>query len=148
MTQGNTSGVHVWLVLWKATAAVRARAEESIAAMNLCLTDFAILEILLHKGALPVNRIGQKLFLTSGSISTAIDRIEKRGLAMRKPSSEDGRVTLVDLTDDGRELIERSFRQHELYMEAVMGALNSEERTTLLPLLRKMGRFADGLSRR
>ena len=145
MTQEDTSGVHIWLVLWKATAAVRARAEESIAAMNLCLTDFAILEVLLHKGALPVNTIGQRLFLTSGSITTAIDRLQKRDFVMRKPYPEDGRVTLVDLTDEGRELIERSFRQHELYMEAVMGALSGAERATLLPLLRKMGRFADNL---
>ncbi len=148
MAKEDTSGVHIWLVLWKATAAVKARAEESIAAMNLCLTDFAVLEVLLHKGTLPVNTIGQKVLVTSGSITTAIDRLQARGFVTRKPSVEDGRVTLVDLTDQGRELIEKSFRQHELYMEAVMGALNNEERVTLLPLLRKMGHFADRLEKR
>lgn len=145
MKEEDTSGIHVWLVLWKATAAVRARAEESIAAMDLCLSDFAMLEVLLHKGALPINEVGQRVMLTSGSISTAVDRLQRRGFVLRKPYSKDGRVTLVDLTEEGQKLIERSFRQHELYMEAVMGALSSGERATLLPLLRKMGRFAGGV---
>ena len=40
------------------------------------MSDFAVLEALLHKGAQPVNVIGKRVFLTSGSITTAIDRLE------------------------------------------------------------------------
>jgi len=63
-------GVHVWLILMKAYGAIEAVAAKSIADSNLGPSDFQILEILLHLGALPVYTIGRKIMLTSGSIST------------------------------------------------------------------------------
>jgi MarR family 2-MHQ and catechol resistance regulon transcriptional repressor len=68
------SGVHVFLVLWKAARAVEAYAEHSIAELEMCGSDFAVLEALLHKGPLPINEIGKKVLLTSGSITVAEDR--------------------------------------------------------------------------
>ncbi len=73
-------GVHLWLVLWKAYAALERQATRSIAALQLGYSDFAVLEALLHKGPTPVNAIGTKVNLTSGSISVAVDRLEERGL--------------------------------------------------------------------
>src|SRR3954453_23123120 len=57
-------GIHLWLVLWKAYDSLRKQAEQSIAAMGLNWSDFAVLEVLLHKGPLPVNTIGVKVMLT------------------------------------------------------------------------------------
>ena len=71
-----TSGIHLWLVLWKAFYALQARAMADIECLGLCLSDFAILELLLQKGPMPVNEIGCKVKLTSGSITVAIDRLE------------------------------------------------------------------------
>ena len=67
----DTSAVHLWLVLWKASRAVEAHAFKSIASQPICGSDFAVLEALLHKGPLPVNTIGPKVWLTPGSISVA-----------------------------------------------------------------------------
>lgn len=55
------SGVHVFLVLWKAASAVQAYAEKSISRLEMCGSDFAVLEAVLHKGPLPVNEIGKKV---------------------------------------------------------------------------------------
>jgi len=74
------SALHAWLILWKASHAVRENALRQIASTGLGLTDFAVLELLLHKGPSPVNVIGSKVFLTSGSVTTAIDRLENRNL--------------------------------------------------------------------
>src|SRR5207249_10407123 len=73
------SGVHVFLVLWKAARAAEAFAEKSISELEMCGSDFAVLEALLHKGPLPVNEIGKKVLLTSGSITVAVDRLETKG---------------------------------------------------------------------
>src|SRR2546425_12060807 len=78
------SGVHVFLVLWKAARAVQAYAEKSISELEMCGSDFAVLEALLHKGPLPINEIGKKVLLTSGSITVAVDRLETKGLVDRK----------------------------------------------------------------
>lgn len=139
------TGAHTWLVLWRATRAVELRAQESIAGTGLGPTDFAILETLLHKGPLPVNTIGRKVLLTTGSITTAVDRLEARNLVVRRDDPGDRRVRLVQLTAVGRRLIERAFEQHAADLEEVVSVLTRAERATLLDLLRKLGKSAQGL---
>jgi MarR family 2-MHQ and catechol resistance regulon transcriptional repressor len=138
-------GVHVWLILMKAFAAIEAVAAKSIADSKLGPSDFQILEILLHKGALPVNTIGRKIMLTSGSISTAVDRLEKRKLVRRDPSVDDARVTYVSLTGPGHALIQRIFSQHAQRMEEVFEPLSDQERLLLEELLKKVGNYAESL---
>jgi len=135
--------VHVWLILMKAYAAIEAVAAKSIADSNLGPSDFRVLEILLHKGALPVNTIGRKIMLTSGSISTAVDRLEKRKLVRRDPSVDDARVTYVSLTGPGHALIQRIFSGHAQRMEEVFDPLSDEERLLLEELLKKVGQHAE-----
>src|SRR6266849_8587769 len=77
---GDRSGVHVWLVLMKAHRSLVRHAERSIVALDMCISDFGVLEVLLHKGPQSVSEIGRRVDLTSGSITTAIDRLEERGL--------------------------------------------------------------------
>src|ERR1700704_3672449 len=96
------SGVHLFLVLWKAARAVEAYAEKSITDLEMCGSDFAVLEALLHKGPLPVNAIGKKILLTSGSITAAVDRLEKRGLVERRAHGTDRRARMGYLTRAGR----------------------------------------------
>ena len=78
------TGVHVWLVLMKAFQALAAHAGKSIKRTELGDSDFRVLEALLHKGPLPVNTVGPKVWLTPGSISVAVDRLVKKGLVSRK----------------------------------------------------------------
>src|SRR5207245_3952331 len=101
------SGVHVFLVLWKAARAAQAYAEKSISELEMCGSDFAVLEALLHKGPLPVNEIGKKVLLTSGSITVAVDRLETKGLVERNASGNDRRAGIVHLREEGREVRSR-----------------------------------------
>jgi len=134
------SGVHVFLVLWKAARAVESYAEKSITDLEMCGSDFAVLEALLHKGPLPVNEIGKKILLTSGSITVAIDRLEKRGLVERHAHGTDRRAKIVHLTKSGRKLITRIYADHAADMERLASAsLNRAERKTLIGLLKKIG---------
>ncbi|HMF60324.1 MAG TPA: MarR family transcriptional regulator, partial [Vicinamibacterales bacterium] len=80
---GDSSGVHVWLVLMKAHRSMVRHAERSIVSLDMCISDFGVLEMLLHKGPQSVGEVGRRLDLTSGSITTAIDRLEQRGLVAR-----------------------------------------------------------------
>jgi len=134
------SGVHVFLVLWKAARAVQTYAEKSITELALCGSDFGVLEALLHKGPLPVNEIGKKILLTSGSITVAVDRLEKRGLVERRAHGTDRRARIVHLTKEGRKLITRAYAQHAADLEQLMSAsLKTTERATLISLLKKIG---------
>ena len=65
------TGAHIRLVLWKAAKAVEKVDRQSIARTGLKLTDFQIMEVLLHEGPLPINTIAGKVLLTSGSMTAA-----------------------------------------------------------------------------
>jgi len=144
MQMQDTSGVHVWLVLGKAFRALATRAEESLnlSRTGLGNSEFRVLEVLLHRGPLPVNTIGPKVWLTPGSISVAVDRLEKRALVKRK-NAEDRRVRLVELTAKGRAVITKNFREHAAAMEEAARVLSTEERLMLLRLLKKLGKGRD-----
>jgi MarR family 2-MHQ and catechol resistance regulon transcriptional repressor len=137
------SGAHTYTVLWRAARAVEARAMASIESTGLCASDFGVLEALLHKGTLPVNMLGRKVLLTSGSITTAIDRLVTRGFVARKDDPDDRRVRLVELTRKGRQLIEPAFAQHAADLDDVVSVLTRDERATLIALLRKLGKSAE-----
>src|SRR5213592_2980569 len=142
-TQGQDStGMNVWLVFMKAFQALLPHAAESIERTDLGDSDFRVLEVLLHKGPLPVNTIGPKVWLTPGSISVAVDRLVKKGLVSRKDHPDDRRVRRVERTAKGRALITRGFREHAAAMENAVGVLSKSERLTLLRLLKKLGKHA------
>src|SRR5258708_22249647 len=134
------SGVHVFLVLWKAARAAEGYAEKSISELEMCGSDFAVLEALLHKGPLAVNEIGKKVLLTSGSITVAVDRLEQRGLVERRAHGSDRRARIVHLTKEGRKLITRIYAEHAADMEKLAAtSLTKVERKTLIRLLKKIG---------
>jgi MarR family 2-MHQ and catechol resistance regulon transcriptional repressor len=141
------SGVHVFLVLWKAANAVQSYAEESISELEMCGSDFAVLEALLHKGPLPINEIGRKVLLTSGSITVAVDRLETKELVERRAHGTDRRTKVVHLTKEGKKLIKRVYADHAADMERLASAsLTKDERNTLISLLKKIGYKAAGSS--
>ena len=137
------SATRVWLILWKASRALEQNALSSVAGLGLGLSDFAVLEVLLHKGPQPVNVIGKKILLTSGSITAAVDRLESRKLVRRSADLQDRRSRIVQLTDSGRRLIEQAFERHQTDMEEAMTVLRSSERIELVRLLKKVGIWAE-----
>jgi MarR family 2-MHQ and catechol resistance regulon transcriptional repressor len=134
-----TSGIHLWLILWKTYATVMRHAERHIESLGLGFSDFAVLEMLLHKGPQPVNTVGSHVGLTSGSITAAVDRLERKGLVERMNDPGDRRARVVHLTDAGRSLISCAFADHEKAMDRAISGLNSEEREQAAALLKKLG---------
>src|ERR1700721_3729118 len=74
---------HTLLVMLKVLRAIRHFALSPILKEGLGESDFRVLEVLLHKGPMPVNAIGPKVDLNPGSVSVAVDRLYKKGLASR-----------------------------------------------------------------
>jgi MarR family 2-MHQ and catechol resistance regulon transcriptional repressor len=146
MTRSNTetdsSGVHLWLVLWKAAHMVESHAHRSVASQGMGLSDFGVLEALLHKGPLPIKELGAKVLLTSGSITTAVDRLETKGLVERTGDKEDRRSRIVRLTPAGRNTIRKAFAEHKQAMEQAASGLDAAQRLALIDLLRRLGQDA------
>ena len=132
----------LWLVIAKSYHALSLLAEQSIANTGLCLTDFAALEALLHKGPLTISQIQEKVRLASGSMTAAVDRLEKLGLIVRKASPTDRRARVVELTPQGKRLAASCFEQHAKDLEALMSGLSEKEMEQLYGSVKKLGRLA------
>jgi MarR family 2-MHQ and catechol resistance regulon transcriptional repressor len=145
MAQGTQEPEHVWLVMMKAMRALTRFAAAGIEETGLGLSDFGVLEALLHKGPLPVNAIGPIVDLTPGSISIAVDRLHAKGLVSRVESGEDRRVRIVALTPSGKDLIVPAFRKHSGQMRRVFSELSPEELRGFEVALKKIGKRAAAL---
>ena len=145
MTQRFQVTDKVWLVMMKAMRALTRYATAGIEDTGLGLSDFGVLELLLHKGPLPVNTIGPIVDLTPGSISIAVDRLVAKGLVNRVESAEDRRVRIVALTPRGKDLIIYAFRKHSGQMKRVFSELSPEELRSLEVKLKKVGKRAAAL---
>jgi MarR family transcriptional regulator, 2-MHQ and catechol-resistance regulon repressor len=133
------SAPKLWIVLARCYGSIAAYVEQSIAAEKLCLSDFMVLEVLLHKGPLTISEIGKKVLLANASMTSAIDRLDERGLVLRKADEEDRRIRLIHLTPRGRALISAIFDRHQRQLEVLMSDLSQTERTQLYRGLKKLG---------
>lgn len=135
----------LWLVMIKAMRALTRYGKAAIEDTGLGESDFRVLEVLLHKGPLPVNMIGPIVDLTPGSISVAVDRLVGKSLVRRVESTEDRRIRIVSLTQRGEELIVKAFRKHSEQMRKVFSELNPDELRALEMALKKVGKRAAAL---
>ncbi len=135
----DVSGTHLWLVMMKTHRALERLAIQSIESSEVGLSDFAIMEMLLHKGPQPVNEIGRRIELTSGAITTAVDRLESRDLVTREAHPSDRRARIVRLTARGEERAAKVFAGHKTAMDLAASGLSKTERATLIQLLKKLG---------
>src|SRR5205823_3187316 len=138
-TTVDISGTHLWLLMMKAHRTLARLAAGSIESAEVGLSDFAVMEMLLHKGPQPVNEIGRRIELTSGAITTAVDRLESRGLVAREAHESDRRARIVRLTARGQAEAAKAFAHHKKAMDRTGDSLSASERAKLIELLKKLG---------
>lgn len=122
--------------------AITKRVEEDIKSYGLNTTEFAVLELLYHKGDQPIQKIGEKVLLASSSITYVVDKLEKKDLLQRKPCPEDRRVTFAVITNQGQELMNEIFPKHKEVIQEIFGGLNEEEKEQLIGQLKRLGMHA------
>jgi len=134
-----TTGARVWVVLARAYEVMARYVEQRVAAQGLCLSDFEVLELLLHKGPMTMSGIGEKVLLANASMTSVIDRLDGRGFVTRKNDEKDRRVKMVELTTRGHAFISELYPHHVQDLETVMQVLDDAERDQLRALLKKLG---------
>ncbi|WP_019413107.1 MarR family winged helix-turn-helix transcriptional regulator [Paenisporosarcina sp. TG20] len=136
----------LFIVLSRAYKTLHECTNQFFQANELNPTEFAVLELLYHKGRQPLQKIGNKILLASGSITYVIDKLEKRGFIQRVSCPSDRRVTFAEITTEGEAFMDQLFPQHEKQLHEMMNALNSEEKEQVIILLKKLGLSIKDLS--
>ncbi|WP_040948789.1 MarR family winged helix-turn-helix transcriptional regulator [Gorillibacterium massiliense] len=140
--QGEELSLHLLVVLSKAYKTIMDRAVKDMKRHGLSPSEFTMLEVLYNKGRIPLQQIGEKVLVTSGSVTYNIDKLEKKGYLKRVPCEDDRRVIYAEITSEGRVWFDRVFPQHAEVIHASMGALADEEKTALIEGLKKLGKGA------
>src|SRR6266581_4428993 len=131
--------LELWVVLARAFDAVERHSRASIARFGLGTTEFGVLEVLYHKGELPVCDVQRRILVESSSTTYVVDKLVKRGLVRRRHSGTDRRVVLLALTPAGRRLIQRIFPSHAHAMRHAVAALPPSDQARAVRLLRALG---------
>jgi len=138
-TGKNDHSLKLYVVLSKAYRAIHDYVSKHIQSYGLNPTEFAVLELLYHKGHQPLQQIGGKILLASGSITYVVDKLEKKELIERKACPNDRRVTHAVLTEKGTQLMEDMFPKHKEFIDETLSVLSDEEKIQATDILRKLG---------
>jgi MarR family 2-MHQ and catechol resistance regulon transcriptional repressor len=134
-----TKSLKLFIVLSRAYKAINEHVNKVIQANGLNPTEFAVLELLYHKGDQPMQQIGGKILLASGSITYVVDKLEQKGMLKRIACPTDRRVTFAQITAEGKEFIQNIFPDHAKQIDTLMSSLSDSEKTEAIDLLKKLG---------
>lgn len=140
------AALKLWVVLARAFDAVEHHSRASIARFGLGTTEFGVLEVLHHKGELPVCEVQRRILVESSSTTYVVDKLVKRALVRRRASERDRRVVLLALTSAGRRLMKRIFPPHANAIRRAVRALPPRDQIQAARLLRALGKGAARLA--
>jgi MarR family transcriptional regulator, 2-MHQ and catechol-resistance regulon repressor len=135
----------LFIVMSRAYRAINERLHESVRREGLNPTEFAVLELLYHNGDTPLQQIGEKILIASGTITYVVDKLQEKKLLYRMACEKDRRVTYGVISEEGRALMDRIFPPHRDEIERMFGVLTEEERKVMTELLKKVGYYVRSL---
>jgi MarR family 2-MHQ and catechol resistance regulon transcriptional repressor len=140
-TTAETRALNAFIKLMRATNSLSANLSRALADhADLTISQFAVLEALLHLGSMSQGDLCGKLLLSGSNITTVIDNLEKRDLVRRVRRTDDRRVIDVSLTDKGRKHISTLFPAHARRITTLFSALSSKQQDQLADLCRTLGK--------
>ena len=120
--------------------------EQHLRRFKLTTSEFGVLEFLYHKGEQPTQVIAEKILVTSGTVTYIIDKLSRKALVARRGCEEDKRVTYVSLTEAGWQLIDSVFKEHEIFLDDLLGSFETTKKEELITLLIELQQHMKGAS--
>jgi MarR family 2-MHQ and catechol resistance regulon transcriptional repressor len=133
------STLNTFIKLMRATESLNQRLVKHLSEADLTISQFGILEALLHLGPQNQKKLGEKLLKSGGNITLVIDNLEKSGFVSRKKDQNDRRALIVDLTVQGKSFIEDFFPKHLEKITQEFSVLNNSEKEELGRICKKIG---------
>lgn len=128
-----------FIKLMRATESLNNRLNRYHSEANLTVTQFGVLEALLHLGPLNQKSLGEKLLKSGGNITLVIDNLEKSGWVERQQDPEDRRSMMIHLTPEGKEFISSYFPKHLSRIVEEFDILSDQELDQLASICKKLG---------
>lgn len=139
-TQEEILALDTYVKLVRATETVSNRIHRHLAETDLTVSQFGVLEALLHLGSLYQRDLAEKLLKSGGNMTLVIDNLEKRELVKREREAGDRRYIKVCLTEKGEQLIRQIFPFHVAAVVNQMNILTPGEQEQLGRLCKRLGK--------
>ncbi|MFE0344806.1 MarR family winged helix-turn-helix transcriptional regulator [Priestia megaterium] len=123
----------------KASKLITDKLKENISTYSLNTSEFAVLDLLYHKGKQTIHQICQNVLMASGSMTYIIDKLEKKELVKREHCPEDRRATYIMITHKGSQFMNDTFPKYQKVIEDLFGALDEEEKKAIIRIVGKIG---------
>ncbi|MEN2768942.1 MarR family winged helix-turn-helix transcriptional regulator [Ornithinibacillus xuwenensis] len=132
-----------FVVLMKSAKSVQEQIKTDISSYGMRTSDFEILEVLYHKGKLTVREVSEAVLINTGSITYVIDKLESKGLLERSNCKDDRRVVYIQITNQGKQLMDEIFPKHQQVIEDMFSDITTEEKRVVIDVLKRVGLKAD-----
>lgn len=129
-----------FVVLMKSSKSIMDLVKKDISDHGMRTSDFTVLEALYHKGRQTIREISEAVLINTGSITYVIDKLEKKGYIERSYCKEDRRVVYIQITDNGKELMDQIFPKHQRMIEKVFEEVTDEEKEIVIDVLKRVGK--------
>ena len=133
------TSLKLYTVLSRAQRAIGERTQTDLEQHGISITEFAIMEALLHKGPLLLGDVQRKILVSSGGITFLVNKLTQRGLVERKPCASDRRARYAALTRKGEALMKEVFPRHAMAIREAMSGLSPAEQREATALLKRLG---------
>jgi AraC family transcriptional regulator len=142
---GDVSSEKLWIVLRRAYHSIVDLLESGVTAKGVAVSDFIVLEVLLHNGELTTAEIAKKTRLAAASVEITIARLKELNLIRlryRRGNQQDKQA--FKLTDQGRGSIDWMYEEHARDIGAIFNILSGQQQLDLYQSLRRVGHSAAG----
>lgn len=131
--------LNAFIKLMRATDSINNRLNRHLAENDLTISQFGVMEALLHLGPLNQTSLAEKLLKSGGNITMVIDNLEKSGWVKRETNPKDRRSVLVHLTNEGEKMITSFFPEHLQHIMNEFDNLSDTELKELASICKKIG---------
>jgi len=133
------NALNTFIKFVRAAESINSRLNARLVKEGLTVSQFGILEALLHLGPLCQKELADKILKSGGNITMVIDNLEKQGFVKRERGEKDRRLFTIHLTAEGRNLIERVFPGHVKAIVDEMNVLSEVEQIELQRMSKIIG---------
>ena len=136
--QVNQLNLHLIIGLYRSYARLNRNTQRLLSQHNLTLAQFGVLEVLYHLGPMKIGDVIAKTLSTSGNMTVVIKNLAKENWIRRSVDPADGRVSVIQLTTQGEQLIAAVFPQHLDELDKMMVNLTQTDKKQVIQLMKKL----------
>mgnify|MGYP001252810985 CR=1 FL=1 len=127
-------------ILFRAVDSITELIKNDMKKHELNVTEFGTLEVLYHKGTLPVQKIIDKVLIANSSMSYVLTKLAEKELITKEYCPTDKRSYHVSITEKGKKLMDKIYPIHLQTLRGKLDILTENEEQLLQELLKKVGK--------